>query len=305
MKRVLPVFAAAVAAGLAQSHGAILVQELFDGMALNTAIAGQGDSGASVGLTGTWAQNAGGAVISTANNFNVQPLPGLSPQASALGGVWKGGGGDWNTGIWATRPLASPINFASDATYYFSFRLNNTGDTAMGMGLASGSANTSEFVGVGGHWDNQTDISGTQARNSLYTTWGTLNQDLAGNNDGPYAMRQHTAEGTLNGRGLVVGRLVTSAAGVDTLNVKLYFDGNTIDNDLNAIGWTLNDSFSSNMSANNLLLWINGSGNGELDAFRFGTTWQDVTGVTPVPEPSVALLGGLSLAGLFGGRRRR
>ena len=304
MKRAALALCAVLTAGSAQSNAAILVQELFDNMALNVSISGQGDSASSIGLTGTWVQNAGGAVISTANNFNVQPLPGLPPQSSALGGVWKGGGGDWGTGIWATRQMTAPIDLAADGTYYFSFRLNNTGDTAMGFGLASGSANTSEFVGVGGHWNNNLDIGGIQARNSLYTSWGTRDQNLAGNNDGPYAMRQHTAEGSLNGRGLVVGRLVTTAAGTDTLSLKLYFDGNTIDSDLGAISWTLTDSFNSSMSATNLLLWINGSGNGELDAFRLGTTWQDVTGVTPVPEPGALLLGGVGLAGVFLRRRR-
>ncbi len=297
---------ALLAIGLAaapQLRAAIIVQELFDNMALDVTIAGQGDSASSVGLTGTWAQNAGGNVISTANNFNVQPLPGLPPQQTALGGVWKGGGGDWSTAIWATRPLASAINFNADSTIYFSVRLNNTGDTAVGFGFASGSAASSEFAGVGGHWDNQTDIGGSQARNSLYSSWGVLNQDLAGNNDGPYAMRAHTAEGTLNGRALVVGRIVTSSSGNDTMDLKMYFDGNTIDNDLGAISWSLSDSFNSSMSASHLLLWANGAGNGELDAIRVGSTWEDVTGVVAIPEPSASLLGGFAMLGLL--RRRR
>ena len=233
----------------------------------------------------------------------MQPLPGLSPQAGTVGGLWKGGAGDWNTGIWATRPMASNIDFASNSTVFFSVRLNNAGDTAAGIGFAGGSASTSEFVGAGGHWDNQTDLVGAQARNSLYSSWGTLDQNLAGNNDGPYAMRAHSAEGTLNGRALLVGRLTTSAAGNDAMDLKLYFDGDTIDNNLNAVAWTLNDSFASSMSASHLLLWLNGSGNGELDAIRIGQTWEDVTGIAAVPEPSTALLGGIAAAVLL--RRRR
>jgi hypothetical protein len=283
-------------------HAAVAIQELFDGMAPDTTINGQGNSASSIGLTGTWVQNAGGNVISTANNFNVQPLPGLAPQQSALGGIWMNGG-DWSTNIWATRPLASAVNFAANNVTYFSFRLNNTGDTAMGFGFASGSAATSEFAGVGAHWDNQTDLSGAQARNSLYSTWGTLDQNLAGNNDGPYAMRAHTAEGTVNGKALIVGQLTTSAAGSDVLKLKMYFDGNTIDDNLDTISWSLTDNFNSSMSANNLLLWINGSGNGELDAIRVGPTWLDVTGVAAVPEPSSTFLGALALMGMF--RRRR
>jgi hypothetical protein len=281
------------------SEAAVIVQELFDGMGLDVSINGQGDSGSSVGLSGTWAQNAGGTAISTASNFNVQPLPGLPPQTVGLGGLWMGAGGNWNTGIWATRPMASVIDFGVDSTLYFSVRINNTGDVAGGFGLASGSAANSEFVGVGGHWDNHTDLAGAQARNSLYTTWGTLDQNLAGNNDGPYAMRAHTAAGTMNGRALVVGRLTTRSAGLDALDVKLYFDGGTIDNNLDTIAWSLSDSFSSSMAASNLLLWLNGSGNGELDAIRVGTTWEDVTGVAAVPEPTVAGLGLVGLAALL------
>jgi hypothetical protein len=302
MNKLHLVTASALLSAALHTNAAVIVQELFDGMSGDVSIAGQGPSAASTGLTGPWTVNAGNTIL-TANNFNVQPLPGLAPQASALGGLWKGGGGDWNTGIWATQVLTAPINFGADATLYFSVRLNNTGDVATGFGFAGGSASSSEFAGVGTHWDNHTDLSGSQARNSLYSTWGTLNQNLAGNNDGPYAMRAHTAEGTVNGRALVVGRLTTSAAGNDVMDLKLYFDGNSIDNNLNTISWSLTDSFNSSMSASHLLLWLNGSGNGELDAIRVGQTWQDVTGVAAIPEPSVTLLGGVAALGLL--RRRR
>lgn len=303
MNKLHLITASALLCAASHASAAVIVQELFDGMSLNVSIAGQGPSAASTGLTGSWTVNAGNTIL-TANNFNVQPLPGLAPQASALGGLWKGGAGDWNTGIWATQALTAPINFGVDATLYFSVRLNNTGDTATGFGFAGGSASSSEFAGVGTHWDNHTDLSGSQARNSLYSTWGTLDQNLAGNNDGPYAMRAHTAEGTVNGRALVVGRLTTSAAGNDVMDLKLYFDGNSIDNNLNTISWSLTDSFNSSMSASHLLLWLNGSGNGELDAIRVGQTWEDVTGVAAIPEPSVTLLGGVAALGLLSRRRK-
>jgi len=296
-----------LAAGLSTTpalQAAITVQELFDGMGADIPIGGQGGNGSSIGLTGTWTQNAGGNAINTAGNFNVDPLPGLPAQQSSLGGVWKGGGNNWATNIWAVRSLSTAIDFNSNSTFYFSVRLNNAGDTAAGFGFASGSATNSEFVGVGSHWDNQTDINGVQARNSLYSTWGTLDQDLAGNNDGPYAMRAHTAEGTLNGKALIVGRLTTSSTGNDVMDLKMYFNGDTIDNNLNTISWSLSDSFASSMSASQLLLWINGGGNGELDAIRVGQTWQDVTGVATVPEPAASLLGAVALAGLLRRRSR-
>jgi PEP-CTERM motif len=296
-----------LSAACPSAFATLMVQELFDGLALDTTINGQGDSGASSGFQSgsTWTVNAG-ATILTANNFNVEsapPLPGLSPQAAALGGLWKGGAGDWNTGYWATRPLAAAaqFNFDDSNTYYFSFRLNNTGDTGVGFGISSGNSAASTFFGVGGHWDNHLDILGADAKNALYLTGGVLGQNLPGNNDGPYASLLHAAPGTLNGRALIVGRLITGP-GVDQIDLIQYNPGDVIHDNVNTIPWSLSTTQSVTGPASHALIWMNGSGNGELDALRFGTEWVDVTGVVAVPEPaSVALL----CAGLLLLRRRR
>ena len=110
-------------------------------------------------LGSTWAVNAGTTMVS-ANNFDVvsgspDTLPGLAPLSSTAGGLYNNGS-DWSTAIWATRQLdtASRLNFAQSRTVYFSFRVNNTGDTAMGIGLADGNTGAANFVGVGAHWDN-------------------------------------------------------------------------------------------------------------------------------------------------------
>src|SRR5690606_34113029 len=110
-------------------------------------------------------------------NFNVENnLPGLPSNNGATGGVWKAGDNNWSTNIYATIPLANPIDFATAQTLYFSVRLNNGGDTSMGMGLASGSGGSSEFVGAGFTWNTATSIGGTSgdANNAAYISHGTL-----------------------------------------------------------------------------------------------------------------------------------
>jgi len=57
------------------------------------------------------------------------------------------------------------------------------------------------------------------------------------------------------------------------------------------------------MTATQLLVWLNGGGNGEIDAVCVGQAWQDVTGVAAIPAPPSALLGGVTLLGHL--RRRR
>ncbi len=291
----------------ATAPAATIIQELFDGGNLNVPISGQGANlTSSVGFAAgsTWIQNAGASSINTANNFNVvngapDTLPGPSPQAATPGGIWVNGG-TYGRDIFATRQLSSSIDLNAAQTLYFSFRLNNAGDTAVGIGLASGSSASSNFLGVGAHWDNHLDPANVNAANSLYLSSGTLNQDLTGNNDGPYAALVHTAAGTLNGNALIVGRLTLGVA-FDQIDLRIYSPGSTIEADPSSVAWSLSTPFNESFTATNLLVWSNGVGTGQLDAIRFGTSWVDVTAV---PEPT-----GLALAGLAGmallGRRRR
>ncbi|MBP7276044.1 MAG: PEP-CTERM sorting domain-containing protein [Kiritimatiellae bacterium] len=288
------------------ASASLVVQELFDGCVLDTTINGVGDLTTSQGLSGTWATN-GSTGIWTANNFDVETtpaLPGLSPNAGSIGGAYFGSwsvGNNWGTGIYATRALSTAIDFNSDQTLYFSFRLNNGGDSAQGVGLAAGANGSAEFLGAGKIWNGATGLDSGDAANSAYLTYGALDQNLAGNNDGPYAIQQHTAAGSFDGRHLFVGRLGLSSAGNDQFDLKVYSAGDTIESDPDTVAWTLQGSIDSSMSATHLLLWANGSGQSEVDAIRVGTTWMDVTGI---PEPAtVSLLAAAGLAAVI--RRRR
>ena len=285
---------------------ALIVQELFDNIGTSdTNLNGWSGGTTSVGLTGTWVTNGNLASVRYASNFNVNgsTLPGLSSNNGSPGGVWQGGGSDWSTNIYSTRALASTIDFSNNRVVYFSVRLNNGGDSAMGVGLASGTDGAAQFVGAGFHWDTATGLDTGPAGNASYITYGTLGQNLAGNNDGVYAIRAHETAGSVNGFGLLVGRITINSVGSDQIDIRRYAENATIDNDLASIAWTSSGNVNSSMVATRLLIWMNGSGGGELDAIRFGDTWEDVTGVTLVPEPSVAGLAALA-CGMFLRRRR-
>ncbi len=286
------------------ASGAIIVQELFDAIAGgDQTLNGLGDSSASTGMTGLWAINGENQNIMVANNFNVvggdPGLPGPSFSNGQDGGLWHMTG-SWSTSIYATRALASTISFATDQTLYFSVRLNNEGNSAMGIGLASGAGGSSEFVGAGFSWDEATSIGGPTdgAGNAAYISYGTL-----GDEAGPYGIRVHEAAGSVNGYGLLVGRITISSTGADLIDIKRYAPGDTIEQDPSLVTWSASDSFDSDMEATHLLLWLNGGGGnakGEIDAIRFGTTWADVTAV---PETGSTALCALGLA--LAMRRRR
>lgn len=279
----------ALTASASALNASIVVQELFDNISSgDVSLNGAGDTATSIGMTGNWLTNESTGIY-TANNFNVNgsTLPGLPSNDGANGGVWNNTG-SWNTGIYATRPLATPIDFSVDRTIYFSVRLNNPGDSGMGIGLASGSGPTDEFIGAGFTWDNAFPLGSASniAGNSAFISHGTL-----GTESGPYGIRVYKGRNTVNGFGLLVGKIAIKASGDDTIQLKRYAENSVIDNDLDAIVWSVQDTVDSSMVATQLLLWMNGGGSGELDAIRVGDTWTDVTGVTLAGNDQPALSG--------------
>lgn len=282
----------ALAATASISNGAVTVQELFDGMT-GAALNGQGDGDTSMGMTGTWLSNGGqNESMMVATNFDVKgTLPGLPASDGAQGGVWHNQAGQWGTNIYSSRALASSIDFSVTQEVFFSVNLRNHGDTAMGIGLASGANGSAEFVGAGLSWNTFTGGAGDAA----YISHGTLD-----GGQGVYGQAAAEAAGSVNGRGLLVGRITINAAGNDLIDIKRYAEGSTIDA-LGDVTWSAQSSVDSSMSASHLLLWMNGNGGGELDAIRFGESWNDVTGV---PEPSSAALLGLGGLALILRRRK-
>jgi hypothetical protein len=298
-------------AGSATSSGALIVQELFDGIAgpppgTDGTLNGKGDTSTSLGMTGTWVTNSNTGIF-TASNFNSGAgLPGLPSNAGTTGGVWNNTN-NYGTDIYATRPLATPIDFAVSQTVYFSVILNNSGDTNVGIGLASGPGPGAKFVGAGLTWNNARSLAtgNNDAGNASFISYGTLSDptDLA-NPSGPYGIRNHEAAGSVNGSALIVGRLTINSTGADLIDIKRYSVGDTIESDPSLVAWSVSDSVDTSMVANNLLLWVNGvsgSGAGEVDGIRMGTTWTDVTGA--VPEPGSLLLCVVGAASFL--RRRR
>lgn len=292
--KLIPVLALASFAPVADAG--ILIQELFDNISTgNASLNGAGSTTSTVGLSGTWATNSSTGIF-TANNFNVNgsTLPGLPSSGGANGGVWNNTG-SYNTSIYATRPLATSIDFATDRVIYFSVRLANPGDTSMGIGLASGSSTASQFVGAGFSWNNAVPLgSGSNvAGNAAFISHGVLDNTVQ---NGVYGIRAYESGNPVNTFGLLVGRITIKANGDDEIHIKRYAQNAVIDSDLAGITWTASSTVNSSMLASHLLLWMNGSGSGELDAIRFGDTWADVTGVTPtgISSASVASVTGNS-----------
>jgi hypothetical protein len=292
--RFIPLAVLALSASLA--NASILVQELFDEISSgNATLDGAGDTATSIGMTGTWTTN-GSTGIFTANNFNVtgSTLPGLPADGGANGGIWNNTS-SYNTSIYATRPLATTIDFGVDRVLYFSVRLNNPGDTSMGVGLASGSGPSDQFVGAGFTWNNAVPLSGggNIAGNSSYISHGVLD---GATQNGVYGIRVFEGQNTASTYGLLVGRITISATGDDVIQIKRYAQNAVIDNNLDAVVWSTTSSVNSSMVASRLLVWMNGGGSGELDAIRFGDTWTDVTGVTLIDgQPG---LSGASVTGI-------
>jgi hypothetical protein len=280
--RLLPLLALTASASVA--NASILIQELFDGISTgNVTLNGSPGSSTSVGLTGNWVTN-GSFDIFTSDSADVDgtTLPGLPSNAGAPGRVqWAGTSNNWNRNIYATRALATPINFGADRVIYFSVRLNNPGDTGMGVGLASGTDATASFVGAGFTWNNAQPMSAPSsniAGNSAYISYDVLGSGAPQN--GVYGIRAYQGQNTVNTYGLLVGQITIHATGNDVIKIKRYPQNGVIDNVLSAVDWSVTSEVDSAMVASHLVLWMNGAGVGELDAIRFGDTWTDVTGVT-------------------------
>ncbi|HWH72195.1 MAG TPA: hypothetical protein VNT26_22720 [Candidatus Sulfotelmatobacter sp.] len=291
-------------ASLAPAPAALLIRELFDGLATggNSALRGVLNGPTTLGFdtNAPWQDNY--TIYLKCGAFDVtqeepDTLPGLPATAGDKGGVWS----DqwvfanpwevWNTRIWVTRPLAPEacLNFATEGVYYFSVRLNNAGDSAGGIGFASAGDHSARFVGAGLSWDTVNH----EPANYSYICQGSLKTNT------PYSIQAHGPVNQINGKGLLVGRLTTHTSDVSTLEIKVFLPGSRLPVHAAELSWDTSYTFHEQMLATHLLLWMNGTYPFEIDAIRVGTTYSDVVGLEilrqPQAFPSEALYPGATL----------
>lgn len=267
--------------GMAQVQATTLVTELWDGVG-DGVLSDLGDGSSSVGFdpASAWYLNYG-TYIKVAQNFDVtsgtpDTIAGLPYNAGQQGGLWGDEwapgfeGSVWDTRSWATRGLAesAQINFGAEGVYWMSVRINNGGDSAGGIGLASAGDATAQFMGVGAMWNN---AGGGAANNSVYITDGTLDQT-----SGPCAIRTNSTAGVINGKGLLVARVTTHASGKDKVEAVVFPAGTPAPADANAITWQTTYEPELNFKATYFLLWMNGTYPFEMDAIRVATTYGEV-----------------------------
>lgn len=286
----------------AHAQAGLLVRELWDGVGTEgTALEGAGDGSSSLGFASgsTWIANPAGNtylllsdafdLTSTYQGADPDTLPGPAANAGAKGGIFcPDAGNNWDTGSWALRELASPISFTADGTYYFSVRLDNAGDSCLGIGFASGGDSTANFIGAGFMWNNYWNDQAYH--NAVYISAGTV-----GGADNPTVGKAHGPTAGIDGIAVLVGKLTTRASGTATLAVKVYKPGTALDLLPDSIAWDATYDASNVASATHLLIWANGAGQAALDAIRVGTSYSDAGGVyatAPVAAPANTVYAG-------------
>ena len=280
------------------ASGRLIVRELFDdlGHAPGGRLGGRLDGDTSLGFDphSPWQDNCSDYIKFGAFDV-VDDLPGLPPSAGKLGGLWSD---QWvfpnrwqiyDSRIWDTRQLApaAQIHFDGDGVYYFTVRLNNAGDSAGGIGLASTNADSGSFIGAGLMWDTVNQAPG----NYVYLTCGNLAKDT------PYSICAHGPPNAVNGRCLLLGRLTTRTQGGVTMDAKVFLPHSKLPENDAAIDWDATCHFKEKMTATHLLVWMNGTYPFEIDAIRIGTEYADMirpetvsqaNSVPPKPLPATS-----------------
>ena len=200
---------------------------------------------------------------------------------------------------------------------------NTTNATYIGVGITRSVAMYT-YTGTG-----YTNLAGTtDIGDTPYITAGTLGQagypGHPGDSGGPYYVQAYAGDGSGKGvinqcegytgapggggypimtngntymeAGIMVGRIVTTAAGNTEIDVKNYSGvdpvANAIDQTNNPVtGWDAVYHFTSTATLNSLLVWMYGNNHGnpcQIDAVHFGNTWAEVLGQeaeTPIISP--------------------
>ena len=224
------------------------------------------------GASGAWTANPNYDINATGLTFDGLATSGGRVDATVAP---TGGATTWHT---ATESASAPSD-VSNTPFYISFLLRSDRATDVRLGL--GTTGTGRFMGM----SQGTFFAGN-------TTGGTFN---------------------INTTYLLVAKVTPNASGSnEQIQLWAYADGATIPTSEGTAGAAIIDnsgvSFISGTGT-----WNSGFGfyysnvnasdsyNASFDELRIGTTWSSVT---PVPEPSSALLLGFGLAGLAYLRRR-
>ncbi len=270
-KRVLAVVVTAVCsvsfALFAQAD--VIVHESFTytpGGDLN----GQGPG--DVGFTGTWSGSIDYDLASGSLSY---------PSSSTLFATGnKAAFSPSSTGERITQTMsAATIDFDTDGVYYLSFLVNKT-DGGTGSDYfwlqLEGSGSQKGAFGLA-----SSEVLMAQAGSGYSPGFGTaipLGQDV-----------------------LLVGKIVTSASGLDQFMLSQFASSATVPF-ADPGSWAATDTAAVTGTINTLVLRKGTNASMRLDEIRVGTTWADVT---HVPEPSTLMICLGTLAGLAWRRRRR
>ena len=245
-----------------------------------------GTPASATGLTGVWFNtsttgsqyysggNGPGAITRTAGESNlgttlVYPTNSSLP-APAGGTAEKADGGYSNDFYQANLATPIPLSGAS-ATYYFSYLLDNGNGVDYAAQIVFGGASTQIYAGFG--YGSKDDVSIEPSNklpfgggNSYNASGGSFAQGFSGGNIG-----------------LVVGELITTPSGADTVNVKLfrYLSGGAataLPVNASDLTWDASYSATLNDTVTQLGIFEAGQVTPEIDAIRVGTTYADAVG---------------------------
>lgn len=272
MKNQLPV---AIILGALLPMGAqaqLLAYEGFTQGTGNPALAGYSGT-SSVGLSGTWTQLGGQGMTIVDGSGSYWGTPQANwPAAEHTA---------WSLSQY-TCSMASTLNFTTDGTYYLSYLVqSDQSNNGSQVGFVNTAGTQELMVGLG--YSGASDKGVTAYYGSL---GGSVQQNGNGTDvTGWSGMNQYQ----------VVAQFIRASGDLSvTLNYYLGAYGGTLESTRTVDLGLVSDSFNT--------LSLKADGWVDLDQMYVGQTLADV--VIPVPEPSVAALGGLGVLALVAMKRK-
>ncbi len=278
----LPAIATALLAGALSSNAAIIATEYFNGYGASATYTG-GLSGGT-GWTSNWSPSdasyePGSSLSYTATGYdNSANLSGASDGAAT------------GTGNVTTDPTTAYRTFddGDASTIWISSLISMDGSDRAVLWIDATSSTPAHFIGV---LDGQIVMRYNDGSSNTIGTVGAW-----GNNTNPNGNATFTS-----GTALLLAKVEVANGGNDTFS--FWFNPDLSGGEAGLGTATISapagaDLFGDEIGGIGMLIVGDEGGNEYIDALRVGTTFADV-----VPEPSMALLGGLGLLALL--RRRR